>query len=380
MTIAPPPAALSDELVAAIYDSLLREDTWTGALELLRIRLGSSMSCLRAIQKGSNPRESLVAAGPKVNQDAIAEWERYNTPGSIVNMTLGQTIVFSWADSQSADTATDLLDRYDIGRAEIGTMAATCVMVSERAEYVLTCMRNGEEAPFRPEELAFLKVAGSHFNRALRIRHEIESARVVSEFQAQALDRLAIAAILVEQGGRATVLNRTAEQLLSRGSGLRLSGARLGAADRYDDRAFQEVLRGVLAAPQEGLSHAISISREEGERNLGVVVTGRKFRSLITSRPENCAIVFARLAEVVTEGDVTLFQELFSFTKAEARLAVGLASGMRLEDVEQQLNIRHNTARAHLRSMFSKAEVGKQSELIHLLINSVVPLGRDKDV
>jgi len=108
------------------------------------------------------------------------------------------------------------------------------------------------------------------------------------------------------------------------------------------------------------------------------VVSGRKFRSLVTNRPENCAIVFARTAEALSNADIGLFQELFSFTKAEARLAVGLASGMRLEDVERELKIRHNTARAHLRSMFSKAQVGRQSELVHLLVNSVVPLGRSK--
>jgi DNA-binding CsgD family transcriptional regulator len=372
-------AELPDALTGAIYESLLRDDTWRAALELLRTSLSSSIACLRVIQKGSSPREYLFAAGPKVNQQAIAEWEGFNTRGSIVDARLGEVTVFDWARTRSADATSDILDRYDIARAEIGTQAATCVMETEHAEYFLTCMRNGEKQPYRPAELALLKAAGSHFNRALRIRHEIESARVVSEFQAQALDRLAIAAILVEQSGKTTALNRTAEELLSGAAGLQLSGGRLGVSDRRDDRAFQDALKAVLGSTREGISHAVSIKRASGERDLGVVISGRKFRSLVTNRPENCAIVFARTAEAVSTADVALFQELFSFTRAEARLAVGLASGMRLEDVERELKIRHNTARAHLRSMFSKAEVGRQSELVHLLVNSVVPLGRAKE-
>jgi len=71
-----------------------------------------------------------------------------------------------------------------------------------------------------------------------------------------------------------------------------------------------------------------------------------------------------------------VLQQLFSFTRAEARLALGLAKGKRLEDVEAELNITHNTARAHLRSMFVKADVNRQSELVHVLANSVAPLGR----
>jgi DNA-binding CsgD family transcriptional regulator len=379
MAKAPERGHLSDALVGAIYESLLRDDTWSGALELLRRSLSSSMSCLRVIQKGSNPREYLFAAGPKVNQEAIAEWERDNIRGSNVDMKLGEVMVFNWADTRSADATTGILDRYDIIRAEIGTQAATCVMVTEDTEYVLTCMRDGEASPYRPDELALLRDAGSHFNRALRIRYEIESARVVNEFQAQALDRLAISAILVEQGGRTTLLNRTAEKLLSGKGGLQLTGGKLRAADRFDDRTFQEAMKAVLASTSEGISRAVSIKRGEGERDIGVVVTARKFRSLVTSRPENCAIVFTRTAEALSDADISLFQELFSFTKAEARLAIALASGMRLEDVERELKIRHNTARAHLRSMFSKAEVGRQSELVHLLMNSVVPLGRSRE-
>ena len=378
MAKAPEQAQLSDALIGAIYESLLRDDTWKAALELLRTSLSSSISCLRVIQTGSSPREYLFAAGPKVNQDAIAEWEGFNTRGSIVEARLGEVTVFDWARTRSADASTDILDRYDIARAEIGTHAATCVMVTEHAEYFLTCMRNGEVQPFRPDELALLKAAGTHFNRALRVRHEIESARVVGEFQAEALDRLAIAAMLVEQSGKTTPLNRTAEELLASAGGLQLAGGKLGTSDRHDERAFQDALKAVLASTQEGESHAVSIKLGDGERDLGVVVSGRKFRSLVTNRPENCAIVFARTAEALSNADIGLFQELFSFTKAEARLAVGLASGMRLEDVERELKIRHNTARAHLRSMFSKAQVGRQSELVHLLVNSVVPLGRSK--
>lgn len=378
MAKASEPVKLSDALVGAIYESLLRDDTWSAALELLRTSLASKIACLRVIQKGNNPREYLFAAGPKVNQQAIAEWERYNTRGSNVDMQLGEVLVFNWADTRSADAATDILDRYDIARAEIGTQAATCVLVTEQAEYVLTCMRDGKETPYRSEELALLQTAGVHFNRVLRIRSEMESARVVSEFQAHALDRLAIAAILVEQNGRVTPLNETARETLAGEGGLRFTGGKLSASDRLDDHAFQVVLRSVLASSGDGASRAVSLKRNDGERDLGVVVSGRKFRSLVTNRPETCAMVFARMAEAVGEADIALFQELFSFTKAEARLAVGLASGMRLEDVEQQLNIRHNTARAHLRSMFSKAEVGRQSELVHLLMNSVVPLGRNK--
>ena len=92
---------------------------------------------------------------------------------------------------------------------------------------------------------------------------------------------------------------------------------------------------------------------------------------------ETSALVFMRVNEIVRRDDIRMLQQLFSFTFTEAQLAIGLAKGLCLKDIEAELNIRHNTARAHLRSMFVKADVSRQSQLVSLLTSSLVPLGRD---
>ncbi|MNE33064.1 hypothetical protein D3C80_1267090 [compost metagenome] len=48
---------------------------------------------------------------------------------------------------------------------------------------------------------------------------------------------------------------------------------------------------------------------------------------------------------------------------------------MSLEEASERLNIRRNTARAHLRSIFSKTGVRRQTELVRIMLNSVVALG-----
>jgi DNA-binding CsgD family transcriptional regulator len=121
------------------------------------------------------------------------------------------------------------------------------------------------------------------------------------------------------------------------------------------------------------------IQHGNGGRDLNLLVSGRRSLSLISGRDESCVLVFVGRASVADDADLKVLQELFSFTPAEAKLALGLAKGMPLGDVESQLNIRHNTARAHLRSMFLKADVSRQSELVHLLANSLAPLGRPLD-
>ncbi len=88
--------------------------------------------------------------------------------------------------------------------------------------------------------------------------------------------------------------------------------------------------------------------------------------------------VFVRDSDSKATPPVRLAQELFQLTAAETMLATQLANGLSLEEAAEALNIRRNTARAHLRSIFSKTGVRRQTELVRIFLNSVVMLGSDR--
>ena len=73
-----------------------------------------------------------------------------------------------------------------------------------------------------------------------------------------------------------------------------------------------------------------------------------------------------------------LTSQLYNLTPAETALALELANGLSLEEASETLSIRRNTARAHLRSIFSKTGVRRQTELVRIMLNSVVALGKPK--
>jgi DNA-binding CsgD family transcriptional regulator len=68
-----------------------------------------------------------------------------------------------------------------------------------------------------------------------------------------------------------------------------------------------------------------------------------------------------------TQLDPAAIRDLFQLTRMEATLAASLASGRSLVDAADLLGIAHNTARAHLRSIFAKTGARRQSQLVHLL-------------
>jgi DNA-binding CsgD family transcriptional regulator len=52
-----------------------------------------------------------------------------------------------------------------------------------------------------------------------------------------------------------------------------------------------------------------------------------------------------------------------------------LANGMSLLEAAETMRVRHNTARAHLRAIFEKTGLQRQSSLVRLVLNGVAPMG-----
>ena len=63
----------------------------------------------------------------------------------------------------------------------------------------------------------------------------------------------------------------------------------------------------------------------------------------------------------------------FELTPAEARLARILIAGKSLNDACHELHIQRTTAKTHLRNLFDKLGVRRQTELVSLLLRSIVP-------
>jgi len=129
------------------------------------------------------------------------------------------------------------------------------------------------------------------------------------------------------------------------------------------------------AGPKVALTEALSISRPSGQLAWGVVVQSISPDQWTEGKQRPAVAVFVRDSEGKTQPPVKLAQQLFQLTPAETMLAIQLANGMSLEEAAEALNIRRNTARAHLRSIFSKTGVRRQMELVRIFLNSVAWLG-----
>ena len=94
-----------------------------------------------------------------------------------------------------------------------------------------------------------------------------------------------------------------------------------------------------------------------------------------SSSGQPAVVLYVRDAVGKSQVNNTVAKQLFNFTPAETALALELANGLSLEEAAENLNIMRNTARAHLRAIFSKTGVRRQAKLVRVMLNSVVALG-----
>jgi DNA-binding CsgD family transcriptional regulator len=96
-------------------------------------------------------------------------------------------------------------------------------------------------------------------------------------------------------------------------------------------------------------------------------------RYLTPSRSPHLLIFLSNPAEKVEISTRTLMT-LYHLTQTEATLTIILAEGKTLDEVTQILGIARNTARAHLRAIFSKTGVTQQSMLVSLVLKSLASI------
>jgi DNA-binding CsgD family transcriptional regulator len=87
-----------------------------------------------------------------------------------------------------------------------------------------------------------------------------------------------------------------------------------------------------------------------------------------------CVALFVTDPDAEVRTDPQHMRALFCLTPTESKVAISLMQGASLETTAEQLGMRIQTARVHLKRIFGKTESGRQGELIRLLLTSTASL------
>ncbi len=190
-----------------------------------------------------------------------------------------------------------------------------------------------------------------------------------------ALSQLHIGLVLCSASGVVIASNRIAENILAARDGLELSSEGILCATEGGDPAIGDVVRQAAKGGRSGRLRkdiAVLARRQTQEkRPLSLFVrASQNLLRLSAARQGTVLVIILDSALPVAFIEPEL-RQLYNFTPSEARLANLLIEGVALEDCCKEMAICRSTGRTHLRRLFRKTGVHRQSELVALLLKSI---------
>lgn len=204
-----------------------------------------------------------------------------------------------------------------------------------------------------------------HLGRAASLRHKLANAAPMpSGPSAAALNKLTIAALLIDDAGRLVWANTTAEQLFRQADGLTYSASTgFAAATAESTKALQRLFQ--MSAG--GVGGVLRLDRPSGEPALCVIAAPYQSSSSTVSKSAWSVVFVSRNDAGADCVLVDRLRSLYGLTRAEAMIALQISRGVGLPVIAKTFNLAPSTVRTHAKHIFAKLEVHSQPQLVRMV-------------
>ncbi len=254
---------------------------------------------------------------------------------------------------------------------------ASATVSGDECRCTLTVFRTLSDPDFDAEETALLDIVAEHLRRGIARSQRICANEIERALYSSVMDKLSVGVVVLDLSGHIMNCSPKAEETLAARDGLQIQAGRLRATNAHEDRELQAAIKAATQAAAGGSAPAargLALTKLSGNRTLGVIVQPTPDVKSGRQGATPTIAIYIRDPEANADVDSNLVRQRFDLT-AEAAVARRLTAGLSLEDAATSLDISRNTARAHLRSIFSKSGITRQTELVRMLLNSAAVLG-----
>ena len=338
------------QILGAIYDAALDEARWVSCLEAIRAGFSGNYASLIVRTETTEDIGLIVSAG--IDQPNLDPGNPYIAMSPFAGMVPDQIVTLGDVISERDWRASDYYLSYCKPQDVFHVIAAD-ISTRNGGIYGLRITRPESAEAFSRAEIDFCQLLIPHIKRALNLHLSINEDRKVSTLYSQAMAQLMVGVVILDQDRQVLECNPAATSILEMKDGLRVVGQQLEAAYTNDNRKLQSLVQEAMAktnGSKASLNQAMSITRPSGRLAWGLIVQTITSDQWTEGKQRPSVAIFLRDTEGRVDPPVRLAQQLFHLTPAETALAIQLANGLSLEDASEALNIRRNTARAHLRS------------------------------
>ncbi len=185
------------------------------------------------------------------------------------------------------------------------------------------------------------------------------------------LDGMTIPMLLVTARSRIVFLNAAARRSILDCAGLTVESDVLCTALRAETRVLHHLISEtaqISVANVATWTEIIKVSKPCGRQWIELLVTplviprDDRFRSESPS-----AALFVMEPRLHTETNIVLLIKHYGLTPCEARVAVAVCRGLSGKEICRERNIRYNTLKTHMKSIYAKMNARRQTDLIRII-------------
>ena len=235
---------------------------------------------------------------------------------------------------------------------------------------LLVLARREGKPDFEDEIVKEIETLLPTLEQGLRAGRRVSQVRALERAAMRAIDVMPIGVMMIDQEGAVIEANPSARAVIDAAEGLTVANGGLSVELGGRVVKFRELIsRGEApgTAVPPGELTLLPVPRQPGQRPLTLLLMPLEQ----TSEPDvrgPAALLFIGDPERSVRFDQTRIARLYGLSRAESRVAALLASGYRLEQVAETLDIAYETVRKHLKQIFGKTGTFRQAELVRMLV------------
>ncbi|MDH4984675.1 helix-turn-helix transcriptional regulator [Aminobacter anthyllidis] len=359
-----------DRLVELLYAGISEASPFDSFLKALRAAVDAESSTL-IIERQRRDRPGAIYSGA-ASEERIARYNALYKQDPFIDLPLGKVTTLAELVGEEGFSHSEFMTNFMTGSGWMHVVGADIVEASGARVRMRATRVLGRDNFGTSERETFQRLL-PHLTQAMSLFLRLNGLESERELFAGALGRLAVGAIIVDKECRILQATPQAEAILAEKDVLKNDRGRLRLLDEAGPSgAFTAAVAEIAEADPASFagSRAFSIHRSSGEA-LGLVVRPAPHSAKLHAPLRGAALVIIADAGSTVAPQPAILVRLFGLTPAEAELAALMGQGLDLDDASAALGVTKNTAKAHLRMVFSKTGVSRQSELVRLLLRSV---------
>jgi DNA-binding CsgD family transcriptional regulator len=356
-------------LLGSLFSSLLDDEPWAGFLDHLSRSASASWATLILTPRSADQPGMILTPGadPDVGRDYAS---RLFVGDPFTGLPEGKVMHFR------EFVSADVLSRNAPYREFLSQTSSDEVLgvdIADRngMELRLRLTRGRDEPPFRHRDFVHLERLVPHLRIALRLFDRLAAGEAEQRIYAGAIAQMAVGIIILDRNGKVIRLNARASTILAERDGIQLRGDMVV----LDDPELGRQLHARLLKPEE-TPLTLRLERPSGHGDLLLVVGDANAPGYVTAGGGPASVLFLNDPGSTPRVSPDAIRDLLGLTQSEATITAEMANGASLSDTAVRLGISPNTVRAHLRSIFAKTGVKRQSQLVQLVHHSLPGLTR----